>query len=414
MTMHVLIVDDDPAIREALGQTVELAGLKPILAGSFLAAKDHLSPSFDGVVVTDMRMPGRDGFHLLDHARLADAELPVILLTGEGDIPMAVKAMGKGAYDFLEKPCAPSAFMAVVTRALKSRALVLENRKLAAAIEDGDAAARMLMGTSRQASEVRQQARRVARSGSDALVIGARGSGTPKLAEVIHLLSANATRPFVKKSAGVLDASTLCAAIEAAQGGTLYLDEVTRLAPDVQLILFDAIEAGAGARIVVGSTEDIDDDVRAGRLHEDLFYHFDIMRVRIPPLSERSADIPVLFRHYVAQACEQANLPMPDIGPDVITGLMAQDWPGNARALMNAAMRFAMGLDDGADDQGQGQGQGLSAQMAQVERSLLIAALQRNAGRATETAKDLQLPRKTFYDKLARHNLRAEDYRTND
>jgi len=408
MTMQVLIVDDDPAIREALGQTVELEGLTPVLAGSFLAAKDHLGPAFSGVVVTDMRMPGRDGFHLLDHVRNMDPDLPVILLTGEGDIPMAVKAMGKGAYDFLEKPCAPTAFMAVVVRALKSRALVLENRRLTSAIENGDAAARMLLGTSKQASEVRHQARRVARSGSDALVVGDRGSGTSKLAEVIHLLSANAARPFVKKSASVLDAAALSDAITIAQGGTLYIDEVTRLASDVQLTLLEVIEAGAGARILVGSTANIDGELGAGRLHEDLFYHFDIMRVRIPPLNERSADIPVLFRHYVAQACEQANLPLPDIGPDIIADLMAQDWPGNARALMNAAMRFAMGLDDAVDNQGQG----LSAQMAQVERSLLIAALQRNAGRATETAKDLQLPRKTFYDKLARHDLRAEDYRT--
>ena len=145
-----------------------------------------------------------------------------------------------------------------------------------------------------------------------------------------------------------------------------------------------------------------------GRFQEELFFHFDVMRVRIPALRERSEDIPVLFRHYVAQACEQANLPQLDIGPQVIAGLMAQDWPGNARALMNAAMRFAMGLDDAVKDQGQG----LAAQMAQVERSLLIAALQRHEGRAGETAKELQLPRKTFYDKLARHGLRAEDYRS--
>ena len=125
MTARVLLVDDDPAIREALGQTLELAGLEPVLAGSFLAAKDHLTASFDGVVVTDIRMPGRDGFHLLDHARQVDADLPVILLTGEGDIPMAVKAMSGGAYDFLEKPCGPKPFLAVVARALKSRALVL-------------------------------------------------------------------------------------------------------------------------------------------------------------------------------------------------------------------------------------------------------------------------------------------------
>ena len=407
MTARVLLVDDDPAIREALGQTLELAGLEPVLAGSFLAAKDHLTASFDGVVVTDIRMPGRDGFHLLDHARQVDADLPVILLTGEGDIPMAVKAMSGGAYDFLEKPCGPKPFLAVVARALKSRALVLENRRLASAVEKGDAAERLLFGQSALSRELRNQTRQIARAGTDALITGERGSGTSKVAEVIHLLSTAAARPFVKQAAGVLDVAALIAALEAAAGGTLYLDEVGRLPADVQAALLSAIEGGLNLRLLAGATIALEEEVAAGRFAEDLFFHFDVMRVRIPPLRERSEDIPVLFRHYVAQACEQANLSQPEIGPQVIAGLMAQDWPGNARALMNAAMRFAMGLDDAVEDKGHG----LATQMAQVERQLLIAALQRHEGRAGETATDLQLPRKTFYDKLARHGLRPEDYR---
>jgi two-component system C4-dicarboxylate transport response regulator DctD len=180
------------------------------------------------------------------------------------------------------------------------------------------------------------------------------------------------------------------------------------LAADVQAALLGHIEAGLNLRILAGTTKALDEEVAAGRLQEDLFYHFDVMAVRIPSLRERSEDIPILFRHFVAQACEQANLPQPEIGQQVIAGLMAQDWPGNARALMNAAMRFAMRLSDAVDDKGQG----LAEQMAQVERSLLIAALQRHEGRAGETALELQLPRKTFYDKLARHGLRAEDFRT--
>lgn len=131
------------------------------------------------------------------------------------------------------------------------------------------------------------------------------------------------------------------------------------------------------------------------------------MRVRIPALRERPEDIPVLFQHYVAQACEQANLTPPPISSELTARLMAQDWPGNARGLMNVAMRFALGLNE-ADTQ---IGTGLAAQMAQVERSLLVAALQRHAGRATDVARDLQLPRKTFYDKLSKHGLRAEDFR---
>ena len=407
MKMHVLVVDDDPAIREALGQTLELQGLIPILAGSFLAAKDHLTQDFEGVVISDMRMPGRDGFHLLEHVRRIDPDLPVILLTGEGDIPMAVKAMGKGAYDFLEKPCAPAAILPVVTRALKARALVLENRRLARAVQKGDAAERMLFGNSTLASELRHQVRRIASAQSDALIEGGRGSGTSKVAEVIHLLSAGAVRPFIKQPAGALDVAGLSVALASAAGGTLYLDEISRMAADVQVALMAAIEGGLALRLLAGSTVALEAEVAAGHVMEDLFFHFEVLRVRIPALSERSADIPVLFHHYVAQACEQANLPVPEISQSVIAALMAQDWPGNARALMNAAMRFAIGLSDAVEDQGHG----LAVQMAQVERQLLIAALQRHGGRAGETAKDLQLPRKTFYDKLARHGLRTDDFR---
>ena len=141
MTRKVLFVDDDAAVREALGQTLELAELETVVAGSFIEAKDHIAPGFDGVIVSDIRMPGRDGFFLLGHVQKVDAELPVILLTGEGDIPMAVKAMGEGAFGFLEKPCAPADLLAVVERALKTRALVLENRRLKAQLEAGDPAA---------------------------------------------------------------------------------------------------------------------------------------------------------------------------------------------------------------------------------------------------------------------------------
>ncbi len=407
MTRRVLLVDDDRDIREALGQTLELADLAPTVAGSFVEAKDHLDPSFDGVVVSDIRMPGRDGFYLLDFVRETDPEMPVILLTGEADIPMAVRAMSAGAYDFLEKPCAPRDFIAVIERALAARALVLENRRLKSELEAGDAAARMLFGHSPLAEELRGQARAVARAGTEALILGEPGSGTSKIAEVIHLLSPDAAHPFVKRAAASLDEAGLASALGQAKDGTLYIDEVTGLDPAVQLALLDRLEATEPSRVLAGSTRNIKDAMGHGSFSAELFYRLDMMRVRVPALRERPQDIPVLFQHYVAQACEQANLPMPEITPDHTARLMAQDWPGNARALMNVAMRFAMGLDE-SDGQ---VGAGLAAQMAQVERSLLIAALRRHNGRATHVVRELQLPRKTFYDKLTKHGLRAEDFR---
>ncbi|WP_421704561.1 sigma-54-dependent transcriptional regulator [Aliiroseovarius sp.] len=407
MSQKVLLVDDDAMVREALGQTLELAGLDPLTAGSFIEAKDHISLDFDGVVLSDIRMPGKDGFALLEHAQGVDAELPVILLTGEGDIPMAVRGMSAGAFDFLEKPCEPDDLVAVVERALRTRSLVLENRHLKLQAEQGDAAARLLFGDSRLAEELRARVRAVARTQAEVLICGEPGSGTSKVAEVVHLLSGAAMRPFVKLPAAGLTGEVLNDGFDRAEGGTLFLDEVAALDPAAQFLLLDLLDRPGGARVVAGTYQDLDALAGAGQFNPDLFYKLDIMRVRIPAIRERKEDIPILFRHYVAIACEQAALPAPEITQDVLARLMAQDWPGNARALMNAAMRFAMGLGE-ADE---GDGLGLAEQLAQVERSLLIEALRRHGGAASAAARDLKLPRKTFYDKLARHGLKPEEFR---
>ncbi|ANT59347.1 MULTISPECIES: sigma-54 dependent transcriptional regulator [Roseobacteraceae] len=407
MTRRVLLVDDDAAVREALGQTLELADLDAVTAGSFVECKELIEPGFEGVIVSDIRMPGRDGFHLLDYAHRQDPELPVILLTGEGDIPMAVRAMAAGAFDFLEKPCAPADLTAVVERALRTRALVLENRRLKAELETGDAAARLLFGTSRKADALRARCRVAARAGTDVLVTGAPGSGISKVAEVVHLCSPRAKGPFEKRSAAGLSRDALNELWPSCAGGSLFLDEIGQLPKDSQLALIDRLDEG-GARLIAGSVDDLAAKVAEGALSAELFYRLEVMQIQIPALAERPDDIPVLFRHYVAQAAEQAGLQPPEITDEITNGLIARDWPGNTRALMSAAMRFALGLAESGDE---GEGLGLAERMAQVERSLLIEALKRTGGQASAAAQALKLPRKTFYDKLAKYGIRAEEFR---
>ncbi|MGB8624324.1 MAG: helix-turn-helix domain-containing protein, partial [Paracoccaceae bacterium] len=184
---------------------------------------------------------------------------------------------------------------------------------------------------------------------------------------------------------------------------------VAALDAEAQFALLELSEAGPGLRVLAGTYRDIDAEVEQGRFNPDLFYRLDVTRVRIPALHERPEDIPVLFSHYVDIACEQAALPRPEITPEVNARLMAQDWPGNARSLMNAAMRFAMGLNE--VEAPEDEPAGLAEQLARVERSLLIEALRRAEGHATEAAQALKLPRKTFYDKLSRHGIRPEVYR---
>ncbi|MBB3994624.1 two-component system C4-dicarboxylate transport response regulator DctD [Sulfitobacter undariae] len=413
MTTMVLLVDDDAAVREALCQTLELAALTCIAVGSFVVAVDHITPEFDGVIISDIRMPGRDGFHLLAHARGVDPDLPVILLTGEGDIPMAVRAMGEGAFDFLEKPCAAKDLLAVVDRALKTRALVLENRELRQLVESGDPAARMIFGVSDMAQTLRAQVRRVAQAQGDVLVMGAQGSGVSKVAEVIHLSSLRSKRPFIKRAGHDLDAAALAAALAEGEGGSLFIDEIAMLPAQSQLALIEALDGAPTTRLIAGSTRDLASQLEAGRFNADLYYRLRVMPVRIPALSERPEDIPAMFSRYVAQAAEQSGQQVPEITPQVEAALMARDWPGNARALMTEAMRFVMGIDDliRPTPLQVDAGLGLVAHLAQVEQSLIQSALRRAGGQATEAAAALKLPRKTFYDKCTRYGIKPEEYR---
>lgn len=400
----VLLVDDDAAVREALAQTLDLAGLQAIPAASFVAAKDHIRRDFPGVILSDLRMPGRDGFHLLSYAHQVDSELPVVLLTGEGDIPMAVSAMEQGAFDFLEKPCAPGDLVAVLARAIKSRGAVLAARAETTRAERGDPAARLLFGQSDLAQGLRARVRLLARLRTEVLVSGPPGSGISKVAEAIHLCSDRAQGPFEKRAAEGLERAALERAAQAASGGTLFLDEITLLPADTQIALIEALEGPLDLRLMAGST------AISGQttLNPDLSYRFEASNVRIPSLAERPEDIPVLFRLYVAQAAEQAGLEAPEITQDHLAALMAQDWPGNARSLMSAAMRLVLGV---TGEVAQTTGLGLSEQMARVERSLLVAALERYNGQASAAAKALKLPRKTFYDKLTRYEIRPDEFR---
>ncbi len=408
MIRKVLLVDDDAAVREALAQTLELAEYEPVTAGSFVAAKDHIHRDFGGVIISDIRMPGRDGFHLLAYAREVDPELPVVLLTGEGDIPMAVQAMGQGAFDFLEKPCAAADLLVVLERAFAARAEILQEREQRRELERGDPAARMLFGLSDQAEALRERVRSVAPTRAEVLVTGPAGSGVSKVAEVVHLMSPVGQGPFVKRPASGLNPDDLLRVCKDAAGGSLYLDEVSAMSDATQYAALELIEQGTEARIIAGATADLSDLTAQGRFNADLFYRLDVMQVRIPALSERPEDIPVIFRRYVAQAAEQAGIAEPEVTPEHLASLMAQDWPGNARSLMSAAMRFVLGMPD---EVAQAADLGLSEQLARVERSLLIAALGRHNGKAADAAKALKLPRKTFYDKLTRYHIRPEDYR---
>jgi two-component system C4-dicarboxylate transport response regulator DctD len=424
----VLLVDDDKAVREALGQTLDLAGFDVTLAASFIEATDHISPTFEGVVISDVRMPGKDGFALLERSTVIDPDIPVILLTGEGDIPMAVQAVNRGAFNFLEKPCPPKRLIEVAEKACSARRMVMENRAFRKTMTREDAAARLILGRSEATSQLRGTLRTVAATGTDLLITGETGVGKELAARVVHELSGR-EGAFVAVNCGMLTEEmtrmtlfgddTHTGAFKRADGGTLFLDEIGSMPLDQQVnllrILEDRTVDGPDGQpyrlsccVIAATKEDLNQMLETGAFREDLFFRLDVARVRVPALRERIEDVGGLFRVFLSEARGRMNLPPLEVDEQSFSDLFAWQWRGNVRELKNHADRFAMGLD-GA--QGQEGPVGLNAQMDKIEKQIITDCLKRNKGQVTQTCEELQVPRKTLYDRMKRHDIQPEQFR---
>lgn len=438
-TVQVLLIDDDPHLRQALSQTLDLAGLKVASLGDAKGVADALDPDWPGVVVSDIRMPGIDGLELLRQLHARDPQLPVLLITGHGDVPLAVQAMRAGAYDFLEKPFASDDLLDSVRRALDLRRLVLENRSLRLALSDRQQLSARIIGQSAASQRLRDQVGALAATQADVLILGETGAGKEVVARALHDLSSRRDGPFVAINAGALAESVVESELfgheqgaftgatkrrigkfEYANGGTLFLDEIESMSPDVQVkllrLLQERVVERLGAnqlipldiRIIAATKEDLRQAADQGRFRADLYYRLNVASLRIPPLRERGEDILLLFRHFAeAASTRHGGQPRPlDAGQRAT--LLAHNWPGNVRELQNAAERFALGLDLALDNSAPEvplSGGGLSEQVEAFEKALIQAELANPHSSMRSLAEALGLPRKTLSDKLRKHNL---------
>ncbi len=437
--LHVLYVEDDEAVRSAGVQTFELADLPVTAVVSAEAAAKLLRPDAPCVLLTDVRLPGRSGMELLHEVVLRDPDLPVILVTGHGDVAMAVEAMRAGAYDFIEKPYAADRLVEVVRRALEKRRLVLENRALRARLEDETNT--LLLGDSPAMRRVRDVIRQVADADVDVLVLGETGTGKECVAQALHQGSARRHGHFVAINCAALPESVFesemfgaeqgaftgamkrrIGKIEHADRGTLFLDEIEGMPLALQAKLLRVLQErsverlGGNAaipvdcRVVAATKVDLKAASDAGQFRLDLYYRLNVVTVALPPLRERREDIPLLFTHFLKRAAERFNRPVPPLDGTLLAKLSAQDWPGNVRELQHAAERQVLGLGVEATQAVAGQG-AFAERVDAFERQILADALRAASGSVTTACEQLGLPRKTLYDKLARHGLDPKAFR---
>ena len=443
----VILVDDEQHVRAASEQSLCLAGYAVESFGQAAPALEKLSMDWPGVLITDIRMPGVDGLELLERARAIDPDLPVVLVTAHGDIAMAVDAMRKGAYDFIEKPFPADQLVEIAARALEKRALTLENRELRRELRAQEGIGPRIVGRTEVMRRAQQRLLTIAETDADCLLVGETGVGKEIAARTIHQYSRRRDGAFVAINCSALPADLIeselfgheAGAFTGARGkrigkfehshnGTLFLDEIDSMPVDMQAkilrVLQERVVERLGSntplplnlRVVAATKIDLRSAADVGRFREDLFYRLAVATVELPALRERREDIPLLFQHFLLAAASRYERTPPQPTRDQLAALMAHEWPGNVRELRNLAERCVLFGEGDIDDIGGWLNSNrevtatLPAQLASFEKSLIAQALQQTGGSVSAATEVLGIPRKTLYDKLQKHGLRASEF----
>jgi len=431
---RILLVDDDDEMRRSTGQALELAGFGVEALAGAEEALALAAPGFNGVVVSDIRMPGMDGMTLLARLHEVDPEIPVILVTGHAEVQLAVEAMRQGAYDFIEKPFVVQELAAVLRRAADHRALVIDNRRLRAVAGKRDDIEARLPGRTQGMVDLRYRLRAIGASDADTLIIGPTGAGKEVVARALHDVSPRAGKPFIAINCAALPEALIESELfgheqgafpgalrprygkfEHARGGTILLDEIGQMPVELQAKLLRVLQERVITRL--GSNEQVALDVRfiatsktdlagavaRGTFREDLFWRLNVAVLHVPPLAARREDIPLLFLQLVRESAARHGTGEREVPPAQLSALAARDWPGNVRELRNLAERYVLNLDS-LDGPG-GAGARLADRMADYERSLIAGAIAAHGGRLKPVYETLGISRKTLYEKMQKHGL---------
>lgn len=436
---RIVVIDDEQDMRASISQWLSLSGFQPESYASAEQALAVLGPEYPGIVMSDIRMPGMDGMALLKRLMGIDAGLPVILITGHGDVPMAVEAMRLGAYDFLEKPFDPERLTDLARNALRARGMALEGRALRHALADGGTLMGRLVGASVEMERLREDILDFGQADSHVLIDGETGTGKTLVAHALHAVGPRAGRRFVSVSCFGTDDEQLAARLfgpvesgglpltEEARGGSLCLEDIEALSPALQgrlLAFINAQSTPPETRVVAVCNNHKPGHTLEDSLRPDLYYRLAAMKLTLPPLRARGEDILALFKSYTDDYAEEYGCPSPDLSAQDAAYLLQAPWPGNIRQLISIAEQVVLQNRRGAgsvvslvmaENETSGgalttEGKPLKDYVEAFERTLIDSTMRRHKGSIVAVMEELCLPRRTLNEKMAKYGLSRADY----
>ncbi|MGQ0565226.1 MAG: sigma-54-dependent transcriptional regulator [Gemmobacter sp.] len=437
--MKVAIVDDEADMRQSISQWLALSGFDTETYASAEEALKGIGAEFPGVVVSDIKMPGMDGMALLKRLMSLDSGLPVIMITGHGDVPMAVEAMRIGAYDFLEKPFNPDRMTELAKKATQVRRLTLDNRALRRELSDGTVLMKKLIGTSGIMDRLREDILDLGQADGHVLIDGETGTGKTLVAHALHAVGPRAGRKFVTISCAAWGEDQLSARlfgpaeeghipmVEEARGGTLCLEDIEAMPGPLQARLLTLINDQGSppeTRIIAICNAHAPDKTLENLLRPDLFYRLGALTIVCPPLRTRGEDILTLFTKLSEQFAEEYGCDAPQVTAQEAAQLLQAPWPGNVRQLVNIAERAVLQNRRGsgsiasllmADNEASGpalttEGKPLKDYVEAFERMLIDNTMRRHKGSIVSVMEELCLPRRTLNEKMAKYGLTRGDY----
>ena len=453
----LLIVDDDKHILEAMAEYLRELGHRTETASTCQEALDRMKEFPFEVVVCDVNLPDRDGFHLLEWAREHSPDTAVIMLTGYGTIESAVEAIRMGAFDYMTKPVIDDELNIAIQRALGQRKIVEENRNLKAQLDQRFGLSNII-GRDYRMLKMYDLIESVADTRTTVLILGESGTGKTMTARAIHQLSSRRDKPFVEVACGALPDTLLESELFGhvagaftgathdkvgkflqADGGTIFLDEIATASPSLQVKLLRVIQDRefepvggtqtykVDVRLIFATNQDLEELVRRGEFRQDLYYRINVVTITQPPLRERIGDIPLLVEHFLKEFNEQTGKNVKRFDDQAMQLMRRYHWPGNVRELINVVERAvvlckgdiitvndlpeSLRRDDPAGAQRLALSVGansLKAALAAPERQIILEALEANGWNRQATARMLGINRTTLYKKMKKYGIEFE------